>query len=158
MPTLELPPVSPLTSQVTDEFASLTAAVNRAVPPTTTFADFGKMVTVPGALGPLIETVAFAVLLSSALATAVTVTLEGIGTYGGAVYVPVLSMVPTALLPPANPVDHPTDTGHAAVGYRRRESLLRARRDRHRLRRDGGGHSGQRTQTTIRSRARAATA
>ena len=104
VPTLELPPVSPFTSQVTAGFASFTVALNRAVPPTTTFADFGEMVTVPGALGPLMETEAFAVLLSSALLTAVTVTFEGIGTYGGAVYVPVLSMVPKALSPPGIPL------------------------------------------------------
>src|SRR5580658_7838479 len=85
VPTLEFPPVSPLTSQVTAGFASFTVAVNSAVPPTATFADFGEIVTVPGADCPLMETAAFAVLLSSALLTAVTVTLGGMGTYGGAV-------------------------------------------------------------------------
>jgi hypothetical protein len=57
--------------------------VKRATPPTGRLAEVGEMETGDGV--PLIETAALAVALLSALATAVTVTVDGIGMNGGAV-------------------------------------------------------------------------
>jgi len=81
--------------------------VNRALPPTCTLAEVGEIVTGEGV--PLIETEAFAVALLSAVATAVTVTVDGVGMKGGAVKFPFLSIVPNGVLPssgltpPGNP-------------------------------------------------------
>jgi hypothetical protein len=81
--------------------------VNRVLPPTCTLAEVGEIVTGEGV--PLIETEAFAVALLSAVATAVTVTVGGVGMNGGAVKFPFLSIVPNGVLPsrgltpPGNP-------------------------------------------------------
>jgi len=59
---------------------------------------------VGGVSEPLIVTVAVAVFVLSAWDTAVTLTVAGLGTYGGAVNTPSLETVPIVLLPPAIPL------------------------------------------------------
>jgi len=99
------PPVTPSTDQVTPIFVvPVTVAVNCWVVLTATVAVVGEMVTVMvggGATGVTV-TMAFAVLVESAFATAVTVTCNAVVVVG-AVYKPEVEIVPVCALPPATP-------------------------------------------------------
>src|SRR5713226_367845 len=98
-PKVWLPPAMPLTSQVTAVLgAPFTDAVNCCVPKFATLAAVGDTLTEVG--GPVTVTVADADFVESACEVAVTVTCGGFGTVAGAVYSPVLEMVPFAA-PPA---------------------------------------------------------
>jgi len=77
----------------------VTVAVKGCVVPAGTVAVAGATDTVI----PVSVTVAEAVLLGSAWATAVMVTVGGLGRTAGAVYRPVKEMVPTVALPPMMP-------------------------------------------------------
>jgi hypothetical protein len=92
-PMVWLPPAMPLTSQVTAELgAPFTDAVNCCVPKFATLAALGDTLTEVG--GPVTVTVADADFVESACAVAVTVACGGFGVVAGAVYSPVLEIVP----------------------------------------------------------------
>src|SRR6266853_794790 len=104
VPTVALPPVTPLTCQVTTVLPVFcTVAVNCCVPPAPTVADTGEIVTLTTA-GGVTVTWAEADFVASAWDTAVTVTVAGFGTTAGAVYRPALDIVPTVGLPPVTPL------------------------------------------------------
>src|SRR6266480_2777062 len=104
VPTVALPPVTPLTCQVTAVLLVFcTVAVNCCVPPAPTVADTGEIVTRTTAAGVMV-TCAEADFVGSAWDTAVTVTVAGFGTTAGAVYRPELDIVPTVALPPVTPL------------------------------------------------------
>src|SRR2546423_886466 len=104
VPTVELPPVTPLTCQVTAVLLVFcTVAVNCCVPPAPTVADTGEIVTLTTAVGVMV-TCAEADFVGSACDTAVTATVAGFGTTAGAVYRPELDIVPTVALPPLTPL------------------------------------------------------
>ena len=63
----------------------------------------GYTLTKIPALGAAMVTAAFADLVGSATLVAVTVTIDGVGTDTGAMYCPVVPMVPTVELPPGVP-------------------------------------------------------
>ena len=97
MPTVELPPATPLTCQVTAVFVVFsTEAVNALLAPVASVALLGLTLTLMFAT----VTVADADRVGSATETAVTVTVAGVGMVAGAVYRPVLEIVPTVVLPP----------------------------------------------------------
>jgi hypothetical protein len=103
VPVAAAPPVTPLTCQVTEvSEVALTVAMKVWEWPTVTDTLAGITDTLTG-LPPVMVTVAEADFVSSALETAVTVTVAGDGTAAGAVYTPLVSMVPTLLLPPVAP-------------------------------------------------------
>ena len=96
-----LPPVTPSTCQVTAVLLVFwTVAVNCCWPPTLTDGKSGDMVTV---IAGRIVTVVEADLVESAWDTAVTVTVAGVGTLAGAVYIPEVEIVPVVELPPVTP-------------------------------------------------------
>jgi hypothetical protein len=104
VPTVLFPPFTPSTDQVTAVFVvPVTVAVNCCVPPSATIAVVGEMVTVivggGGVITGVMVTVAFALLVGSALATAVTVTCTDTLVVG-AVYRPLLEIVPFCAFPP----------------------------------------------------------
>src|SRR5882757_4772451 len=104
VPTVGLPPVTPLTCQVTAVLLVFcTVAANCCVPPAPTVADTGEIVTLTTA-GGVTVTWAEADFVASAWDTAVTVTVAGFGTTAGAVYRPALDIVPTVGLPPVTPL------------------------------------------------------
>src|SRR5204863_109664 len=104
VPTVALPPVTPLTCQVTAVLLVFcTVAVNCCVPPTPTDADTGEIVTRTTAAGVMV-TCAEPDFVGSAWDTAATVTVAGFGTTAGAVYRPELDIVPTVALPPVTPL------------------------------------------------------
>src|SRR6266513_2927619 len=104
VPTVALPPVTPLTCQVTAVLLVFcTVAVKCRVPPAPTVADTGEIVTLTTAAGVMV-TCAEADFVGSAWDTAATVTMAGFGTTAGAVYRPELDIVPTVALPPVTPL------------------------------------------------------
>jgi hypothetical protein len=102
VPTVELPPVTPLTCQVTAVFDELATVAVKACEPV------AVTVAVPGMTETEIAgtrvTCAEPDLLVSAAATAVTLTVAGEGTIAGAVYIPEVETVPTVELPPVTPL------------------------------------------------------
>ncbi len=103
VPTAALPPLMPLTLQVTAEFvlvAPLTVAVKFTVVPGVTFTATGVMLT---AIALWTCTVADALARGSLAAVAVMVRLADGGMAEGAVYNPPAEIVPVAALPPATP-------------------------------------------------------
>jgi hypothetical protein len=103
VPTVVLPPAMPSTDQVTAVLSlPVTVGVNCCVPPAPTVAVVGAMVMVSTGGGPtgFTVTAALAVLLVSAVATAVTVICKETSVVG-AVYKPELETVPVWLVPPA---------------------------------------------------------
>src|SRR5438876_293208 len=104
VPTVALPPVTPLTCQVTAVLLVFcTAAANCCVPPAPTVADTGEIVTLTTAVGVMV-TCAEADFVGSAWDIAVALTMSGFGTTAGAVYRPELDIVPTVALPAAIPI------------------------------------------------------
>src|SRR5271165_6606853 len=102
VPEAELPPATPLTSQVTPVFAAFkTEAVNCCDPPGCTAADDGAMLT--AVCGRVTVTAAAAETLESATSTADTLTVAGLGTAAGAIYKPAVVIVPIVEFPPATP-------------------------------------------------------
>ena len=103
VPTVAFPPITPFTCQVTAVLlVFVTVAVNCCVRLMATLTDFGATVTlIPGATN--IVTVADPDLVESATETAVIVTAAGLGATAGAVYSPVVEMVPTVAFPPFTP-------------------------------------------------------
>src|SRR2546430_1096367 len=102
-PTVALPPLPPLTCQVTAVLLVFcTVAVNCCVPPAPTVADAGEIVTLTTAAGVMV-TCAEADFVGSACDTAVTATVAGFGTTAGAVYRPELDIVPTVALRSVEP-------------------------------------------------------
>jgi hypothetical protein len=102
VPTVAFPPAIPATAQLTAVFEfPATVAVNCWVFPTSksTAAGDTDMVTPEVMTTPTLE-----VSLVFALETAVTVTWEGLGTFVGGVYKPLLLMVPTVEFPPSMPL------------------------------------------------------
>ena len=100
-PVVWLPPVTPLTCQVTDVLGTpLTVAVNCCVVKMATLAGFGVTVT---ATCCAIVTVADPWSALLAAETAVTITVAGLGMVPGAVYKPLALMLPTVVLPPVVP-------------------------------------------------------
>jgi hypothetical protein len=101
VPTVELPPTMPFTFQMTDVFAVfVTVAVNCLVRFTRTVALVGAIVMVT-ADSSRIVTDALPLDVGEAVLVARTVTVDGSGTVNGAMYSPLLSIMPTAELPPA---------------------------------------------------------
>jgi hypothetical protein len=103
VPTVEFPPLTPLTRQVTAvfvEFATVAVKACEPVPAVT--------VDVPGAtetdIAGTMVTCAEPDLFMSAAATAVTVTVAGDGRVVGAVYTPEVEIMPTVELPPVTPL------------------------------------------------------
>ena len=93
VPTVALPPTTPFTLQFTAVFVvPVTVAVNCCVAPVTTVALVGLTLTATGTM----VTVAEAELVARAWLVAVTVTVAGVGTVVGAVYRPVVLIVPHA--------------------------------------------------------------
>src|SRR5204863_759 len=104
VPTVALPPVTPLTCQVTAVLLVFcTVAVNCCVPPTPTVADTGEIVTRTTAAGVMV-TCAKADFVGSAWDTAVTVRSEERRVGEEGVYRPELDIVPTVALPPVTPL------------------------------------------------------
>jgi len=98
-PNVWLPPTMPLTCQLTAVLgAPFTDAVNCCVPKFMTVAALGNTLTDVGA--PVTVTDADADFVASACAVAVTVTVGGFGAVAGAVYSPLLEMLPLEA-PPA---------------------------------------------------------
>jgi hypothetical protein len=95
-PAFWLPPAIPLTSQVTP----LTDALNCCVPKFATVAALGDTVMEPAETAVVTVTVAEADFELSACEVAVIVTCVGFGTVAGAVYCPVLEIVPFVAPPP----------------------------------------------------------
>jgi hypothetical protein len=94
-PTVWLPPATPLTCQVTEVFGDpLTEAVNCWLPKLGTVTVLGETLTPPEDVVLVTVTVADADFVVSACDIAVTVTGEALGTAEGAVYKPVLEMLP----------------------------------------------------------------
>jgi hypothetical protein len=103
IPTIELPPATPLTLHVTlctGSPALVTVAENTCEFPGTTVAEAGEIFTTTSLV---IATVADAVAFESACENAVTVTLGGTGRICGAVYCPLALIEPTCAFPPATP-------------------------------------------------------
>ena len=103
VPTVALPPFTPSTDQVTPVLlVPVTVAVNCCVPLMATIAVAGENVTVMtgGTITGLTVTAALALLVGSAFDTAVTVTCRTAAGLG-AVYSPLLEIVPTCEFPPA---------------------------------------------------------
>jgi hypothetical protein len=101
VPTLALPPIIPLTSQITVVLLVYsTVAVKDCMPPAGTVGLVGDIDTDTCAM----VTVACPDCVGSATDTADTVTLAGAGIAAGAVYSPALDMVPTVALPPTTPL------------------------------------------------------
>jgi hypothetical protein len=101
VPVLLLPPVTPFTCQVAAVLLLFcTVAVKGREAPVATLAEVGEIEMLTGAV---MVTTAEADLLVSACAMALTVTAAGLGTLAGAVYRPVVEMVPVLLLPPVTP-------------------------------------------------------
>jgi len=99
VPTVPLPPVVPLTCQVTAVFAVfVSVAVNCCVKLTCTEGVFGLTATVIAG-GAVTLTVAAPVFVASACEVAVTVTVPPVGTLVGAVYKPDALMVPMLAAP-----------------------------------------------------------
>jgi hypothetical protein len=105
VPTVELPPATPLTVQVTSVLvAPRMVAVNCCVP--LTCKEGGVTFK---ASEMLMATEVEADLAVSAWLVAIMVTLAGLGIIAGAVYMPELDIVPTVELPPVTPpTDHVT--------------------------------------------------
>jgi hypothetical protein len=101
VPTVESPPATPFTHQVTPVFVVfVTLAVNCCVPDVGTDALVGEMDT---ETGTTIVAVAEAIFVVSATLVAAIVTVAGEGRVGGAVYNPPEETVPSVELPPAVP-------------------------------------------------------
>jgi len=99
-PVACVPPVTPLTCQVTAVLATpFTAAVNCCVAKIATLVGFGVTATVIDTCCPTV-TVADPESAGFADETAATVTVDGLGMEFGAVYNPVALIVPTVALPP----------------------------------------------------------
>jgi hypothetical protein len=103
VPTVELPPVTPLTCQVTAVFDELATVAVKAWEPLPAVTAAVPGVTETEIAGTRV-TCAEPDLLVSAADTAVTVTVAGEGTMAGAVYRPELEIVPTVELPPFTPL------------------------------------------------------
>src|SRR5438045_1343608 len=104
VPTVALPPLTPLTCQVTAEIGRASCREGNCwLPPAPTVADTGEIVTRTTAAGVMV-TCAGADFVGSGLDTAVTVAVAGYGTTAGAVYKPELDIVPTVALPPLTPL------------------------------------------------------
>lgn len=104
VPTVELPPVTPFTCQVTAVFvALLTVAVNCCVFPVCTLAVGGAMLTLTAAVTVI---PALDVLVVSAIEVAFRVTVEGVGILAGALYVTevVVALVSVPQVAPLHPV------------------------------------------------------
>jgi len=110
VPTVELPPVTAFTSQVTAVFDEpVTEAVNCCVCPVWIEADAGEMETETAAEPAVKLSSANDTFVESALLVAPMFTDAGNVTAGGAVYSPELEMVPMTALPPGTPfTDHVT--------------------------------------------------
>lgn len=99
MPSVELPPATPFTVQVTSVFAEpRIVAVNCCVLVTCNEAELRFRVR-----ERLTATETEAVSEVSAWLAAMMVTLAGLGIVAGAVYMPELDMVPTVEFPPVTP-------------------------------------------------------
>src|ERR1700740_468201 len=98
VPTVELPPATPATDQLTFVLElPVTAAVNCCWLPGNRFSAAGETATATP------DTITRETLASSAVLAcemAVTVTMAGLGTVAGVVYRPVALMVPTVEFPP----------------------------------------------------------
>src|SRR5712675_812089 len=100
-PSAKLPPTTPLTCQVTAVVGDpFTDAVNCCVPKSGTVAALGDTLTEPAGLTAVTVTIADADFVLSACDVAVMVTCAGFGTAVGAMYRPVLVIVPLEA-PPA---------------------------------------------------------
>ena len=110
-PKAWLPPVTPLTCQVTPELGvPLTVAVNCWTPKLAIVAALGETVTeLEAVLAVETVTVAAADFEESACAVAVTLTCEGFGAVAGAVYKPEFVMVPPDAPPATLHVTTPFD-------------------------------------------------
>jgi hypothetical protein len=101
VPTVEFPPVTPFTDQVTPVLVVfVTVAVNCWAPEVWTEALAGETETDTAAIT---VAVAVAVWVESVVLVAATVTVGGEGWVAGAVYSPLEETVPTVELPPATP-------------------------------------------------------
>src|SRR5204862_419282 len=104
VPTVALPPVTPLTCQITAVLLAFsTVAGNCCLPPTATVADTGEIVTRTTAAGVMV-TCAEADFVGSAWDTPVFPTRRSSDLTAGAVYRPELDIVPTVALPPVTPL------------------------------------------------------
>jgi hypothetical protein len=111
VPAVVLPPVMPLTCQVTAMFVELATVADIIWDEeTVTVAPPGLTATV---ITGATVTCAEALLVVSAAETAVTVTVAGEGTAAGAVYTPPAEIVPTVALPPSTPL-----TCHVTVEFK----------------------------------------
>jgi hypothetical protein len=98
---VEFPPCTPFTDQVTEVLVvPVTVAENCCVFPVCRELEVGEIETATVGGGAMIETPALAVLVESAALLAVTVTEPPEGTDTGAVYIPLVEIVPTVELPP----------------------------------------------------------
>jgi hypothetical protein len=110
VPTVEFPPRTPFTRQVTAVCAVFwTSAVNCLVLLIRTVARVGEIVTLTGGDG-VIVTAATPTAPGTAWLVACTATVAGDGTMAGAVYRPVASIHPTVAVPPTVPF-----TSHVTV-------------------------------------------
>jgi hypothetical protein len=97
-PTVWLPPATPFTSQVTAVLAApFIVAVNCCVPKFATVAAPGDTLTI--LMLAVTVTVADPDFVESACEAAITVTAAGVGTVAGALYSPLLEMLPFAVPP-----------------------------------------------------------
>jgi hypothetical protein len=100
-PTVAFPPATPFTAHVTAVFVDpVTVAVNCCVFPSDTIADAGDRLTLTGT-GTV--TVAWADFVTSAALVAATVKEPVAASVAGAVYNPLVEIVPTVAFPPATP-------------------------------------------------------
>ena len=102
VPTVELPPVTPFTDQVTAVLVvPVTVAAYCTMVPVGVEESVGATLTVAFAAGAVIVTIAEPEGKDSAELVAVTVTVAGLGTEAGAAYNPEELTVPSVELPPA---------------------------------------------------------
>lgn len=103
VPTIEFPPAPPFTLHVTAVDGApgpVTVAVNPCAAFVATLALVGE---IPTSMSSCNVTLADPLALGDATLTAVTVTVAGDGSTFGAVYVPLVEIVPTLEFPPACP-------------------------------------------------------
>jgi hypothetical protein len=128
VPALALPPVTPLTCQLTAVFGVFnTEAAKACVALVTTLVTLGLTLTLIFAIVTLAEPER----VGSAAATALTLTVAGLGIAAGEVYRPVLDIVPTLVLPPVMLLG--LQAGQNAARTPQRE-LIACRQFDHRLR------------------------
>ena len=88
------------TGERADSYCTINTAVAVCVVPVAVTVT----VYVPAGVGVLIVTIAESDFVTSACETADTATGFGLGTVAGAVYIPVVSIVPTVEFPPVTPL------------------------------------------------------